>query len=405
MTTFAAVWMVAKREFTARVMTRSFVIITALIMLLSAGGVAAIDLLPALFEEGPRQLGVAEGSASGDGLQQELTQSAASLGIDMEIRRFPDRPAGEAALRSGEVDALLTGQNELVFKSTEDQSLSAVVNRAVYLRSLPGVLDKLGLSYDDVRPLVEPSGASVLLLDPADASKKADEERVIVGQVATIIIFLALVLYGQWLLSGVVEEKTSRVVEVLLGALRPEQLLAGKVLGIVAAAMAQLLSALVAGGLALVVIGAANIPSVALDVALISCAFFVLGLLSYSFLYATVGATISRQSEAESAQLPLSLVLMVPYFLSLTVVTDSPDGVLARILSLLPPTAPMAMPQRVATGAPLPIEIIASVVLMFPWLLAMIWFGGRVYAGAILRSGPRVGLLAAWRGAIETRRA
>ncbi len=405
MTTFAAVWLVARREFTARVMTRSFVIITALVMLLSAGGVAAIDLLPDLFEEGPKQLGVAEASASGDGLRHELTQSATSLGIDMEIRQFPDRPAGEAALRDGQVDALLAGQDELVFKSTEDQSLSAVVNRAVYLRSLPGVLEKLGLSYDDVRPLVEPSGASVLLLDPADASQKADEERVIVGQVATIVIYLAVVLYGQWLLAGVVEEKTSRVIEVLLGALRPEQLLAGKVLGIVAAAMTQLFSAFVASGLALGVIGAANIPSVALDVALISCVFFVLGLLSYSFLYATVGATISRQSEADSAQMPIILLLLVPYFLSLTVVTDSPDGVLARILSLLPPTAPMAMPQRVATGGPLPIEIIASIVLMFPWLLAVIWFGARVYSGAILRSGPRVSLLAAWRGAIETRRA
>jgi len=385
-------------------MTRSFLIITALIMLLSAGSVAAIDLLPAVFEEGPKHLGVTEASASGDALQQELTQSAASLGVDIEIGRYPDRLAGEAALRDGEVDALLTGQNELVFKSTEDQSLSAVVNRTLYARSLPGVLEKLGLSYEDVRPLVEPPGASVLLLEPGNAGKKADEDRVIVGQVATIVIFLALILYGQWLLTGVVEEKTSRVVEVLLGALRPEQLLAGKVLGIVAAAMTQMFSALVASGLALVVIGAANIPSVALDVALISCVFFVLGLLSYSFLYATVGATISRQSEAESAQMPLSLILLVPYFLSLTVVTDHPDGALARILSLLPPTAPMAMPQRVATGQPLPIEIIASVVLMVPWLLAMTWLGGRVYSGAILRSGPRVGLLAAWRGAIETRR-
>jgi ABC-2 type transport system permease protein len=403
-TSFAAVSLVATRELRARIMTRSFLIITMLIMLLSAGSVAAIDLLPALFEKGPKHLGVTEASASGDALQQELTQSAAALGIDVTIARFPDRPSGEAALRDGEVDALLTEQDELVFESTEDQSLSAVVNRALYTRSLPGVLEKLGLSYEDVRPLVEPSGASIRLVNPADAGRKASEDRVIVGQVATIVIFLALVFYGEWLLTGVVEEKTSRVVEVLLAALRPEQLLAGKVLGIVAAAVTQMFSAAVAVGLALVVIGAAKIPAVALDVALISCVFLVLGILSYSFLYATVGATISRQSEANSAQMPIILILLVPYFLSLTAVTDSPDGVLARILSLLPPTAPMAMPQRVATGEPLPIEIIASVVLMVPWLLAVGWLGGRVYAGAILRSGPRVGLLAAWRGAVETRR-
>ena len=404
MTGIAAIWLVANREVGSRVMTRPFLVITALIMLLSAGSVAAVDLLPQLFEEGPKHLGVTEAAASGDALQQELTQSAASLGVDVEIQRFPDRPAGEAALRDGDVEALLTGQTELVFKSKEDQSLSAVVNRALYARSLPGILEKLSLSYEDVRPIVEPSGASVLLLDPADADKEADEDRVIVGQLATIVIFLALILYGQWLLAGVVEEKTSRVVEVLLGTLRPEQLLAGKVLGIVVAAVAQLLSASVAAGIALVVVGGAEIPSVALDVALISSVFLVLGVLSYSFIYATVGATLSRQSEAESAQLPISLVLLVPYFLSLTVVTDNPDGGLARILSLLPPTAPMAMPQRVATGEPLPIEVIASIVLMLPWILTVMWLGGRVYAGAILRSGPRVGLLAAWREAVEPRR-
>jgi ABC-2 type transport system permease protein len=218
-----------------------------------------------------------------------------------------------------------------------------------------------------------------------------------------MIIFFALVLYGSGLLTGVVEEKTSRVVEVLLGTVRPEHLLAGKVLGIVVAIVTQMLAALVAVGLALAVVGAAEIPSVALDVALISCVFLILGILSYSFLYAAVGATVSRQSEAESAQMPISLTLMVPYFISLTAVTDNPDGLLARVLSLLPPTAPMSMPARVATGDPLPIEIIASVALMFPWLLAVIWLAGRLYSGAILHSGPRLGLMAAWRGAADTR--
>ncbi len=402
MTNLAAVWLVATHELRERVRTRSFLIITTLIVVLSAGSVAAIDLLPGLFEEGPKHLGVARPSS--DALEQDLTQSATSLGIDVEVRSFPDQASGDAALRNGDVDALVTGQRDLVFESREDPALTALVNRALYVRSLPGILDELHLSYADVRPLVEPEGASVTLLDPGDARKTADDdERTLVAQAATILIFLALILYGGALLGGVVEEKTSRVVEVLLGTLRPEQLLAGKVLGIVAAALVQLLAALVATGVALIVIGAAEIPSVALDVALISCVFFVLGIISYSFLYAAVGATVSRQSEAESAQMPLSLILMVPYFLSLTVLTDDPDGVLARILSLLPPTAPLAMPARVALGDPHPIEIVASVALMVPWLLAMIWLGARLYSGAILRSGPRVNFLAAWRDAAETR--
>jgi ABC-2 type transport system permease protein len=341
--------------------------------------------------------------ATSDGLEQGLTQSAASLGVKIKVESFPDRPAGEAALRKGNIDALLTEHSQLVFESSEDPSLSAVVNRTLYAQALPGILDGLGLGYDDVRPLLEPEGATITLLDPAGAGKAAvAEDRTLVAQAATMIMFFALVLYGQGLLTGVVEEKTSRVVEVLLGTLRPEHLLAGKVLGIVVTAACQLFAAFAAAGFALIVVGGAKMPSVALDVALVSSVFFVLGILSYSFLYAMVGATVSRQSEVESAQMPISLGLLVPYFLSLTVLTDNPDGMVARILSLLPPTAPMAMPARVATGDPLLIEIVVSVALMFPWLLALNWLGARVYAGAILRSGPRVGLLAALRSATET---
>ncbi len=399
MTNLAAVWLVATREIRARVKTRSFVIITLLVAALSAGAVVAADIVPGLIEEGPKHMAVV--APAGDPLEQDVTQSATALGVDVKTTSYPDRAAGETALRDGKVDALVTAQGDLLFDSKEDASLSAVANRALYLRSLPAILDNLHLSLTDVRPLVEPQGAAVTFLEPAkDEANKAD--RIIVGQAATIIIFLTLVLDGQGLLFGVVEEKTSRVVEVLMGTLRPEHLLAGKVIGIVASALFQLVVGFAAGGIALLVVGGAEIPSVALDVALISGVFLALGILSYSFVYAAVGATVSRQSEAESAQAPLSMVLMAPYLLALTTFIDNPDGVVARILSLAPPTAPLTMPARVALGDPLPIEIVASVLLMIPWILAVIWLAGRLYSGAILRSGPRVGLLAAFRGGAET---
>ncbi len=397
----ASVWLVATQELRERVRTRAFLIITALIVVMSAGGVVAADYLPGLFEEGPKHVGVAAPAASG--LEQDLAQSAGSLGVDIEVRSFADRASGEAALRDGDVDALVTGQNELVFNTSEDSSLTAVVNRALYVRSLPGILDELGLSYERVRPLVEPQGASIALLDGAAADgATTDTERRLVASVVAMFLALALILYGQGLMMGVIEEKTSRVVEVLLGTLRPAHLLAGKVLGMVAAVMSQLVAALLAAVVALMIVGAADLPSGTLDVALVSCIFFVLGIISYSFIYATVGATVSRQSEAEPAQMPISLVLAVPLLLSQTAIPDNPDGMFSRLLSLLPPTAPIAMPARVATGDPLPVEIIAAVALMLPWVLAVIWLGARVYAGAILQSGPRIGLLAAWRRAGET---
>ena len=101
-------------------------------------------------------------------------------------------------------------------------------------------------------------------------------------------------MYGNWVLMGVVEEKTSRVVEVLLGVLQPEQLLTGKVLGIVCAAMVQLTAAVAAGLVALTLVGSAHVPSLAIGVALVSVAFFVIGIIFYNFIYAAVGATVAR---------------------------------------------------------------------------------------------------------------
>jgi ABC-2 type transport system permease protein len=397
MTSLDTVWLVANRELGERMRTRSFLIITLLIGLLSAGSIAGAELLPDLLKEQAKQVGVVAPPA--DSLEQDLQQSATLLGVDVKVQSFSERAPAEAALESGKLDAFVTSEGALVFKSKEDTSLTAAVNRALYLRSLPKILSDLGLSSAQVQPLVAPEGATVTFLEPAKAGDKETElDRTIVAQAATIVLFLTLVLYGQGLLYGVVEEKTSRVVEVLMGTLQPEQLLAGKVLGILAAALSQIAVGICAAGIALAVLGSAKIPPVAFDVVLISCVYLVLGIVSYSFVYAAVGATVSRQSEAQSAQTPLSMALVLPYMLSLAVFANNPDGVLARVLSLLPPTAPLTMPARVALGDPLPIEVIVSVGLMFPWIAAVIWLAGRLYAGAILRTGPRVGLLAAWRG-------
>jgi ABC-2 type transport system permease protein len=397
MTSVGTVWLVANRELGERMRTRSFLIITLLIGLLSAGSIAGAELLPDLLKEQAKQVGVVAPPA--DSLEQDLQQSATLLGVDVKVQSFSERAPAEAALESGKLDAFVISEGALVFKSKEDTSLTAAVNRALYLRSLPKILSDLGLSSAQVQPLVAPEGATVTFLEPAKAGDKETElDRTIVAQAATIVLFLTLVLYGQGLLYGVVEEKTSRVVEVLMGTLQPEQLLAGKVLGILAAALSQIAVGICAAGIALAVLGSAKIPPVAFDVVLISCVYLVLGIVSYSFVYAAVGATVSRQSEAQSAQTPLSMALVLPYMLSLAVFANNPDGVLARVLSLLPPTAPLTMPARVALGDPLPIEVIVSVGLMFPWIAAVIWLAGRLYAGAILRTGPRVGLLAAWRG-------
>ena len=173
-------------------------------------------------------------------------------------------------------------------------------------------------------------------------------------------------------------------------------------LGIVCAAMVQLGAGILAGLTALALVGGAHLPSVALDVALVSIAFFVIGIVFYNFIYAAVGATVARQSEAASASMPVALMLLAPYLIALTYVPSHPDEPFVRLLSLLPLSAPLVMPARVAAGSSSTAEVALSLALMLPALALMIWLAGRIYVGAILRSGPRVTLLEAFRSGKTT---
>src|SRR5690606_12002724 len=171
--------------------------------------------------------------------------------------------------------------------------------------------------------------------------------------------YIAWSFFGTWVLTGVVEERASGVVEVLLGTIRPSSLLTGKVLGILLLAVFQLLAAGVAMLVALIVTGF-ELPAAGIEVAVVGVASFVLGLLLYSFAYAAVGATSSRQADSSSAAAPITFALLVPYMIALFVVPGDPDGPLSVLLSLLPVTAPLVMPSRVALGDPAVWELILS---------------------------------------------
>jgi ABC-2 type transport system permease protein len=250
--------------------------------------------------------------------------------------------------------------------------------------SLPRLLDEAGISATQAEPLLNAQPAQVVVLEPSEADK---DDRRFVAFLASLSLYITLAVYGNWVLIGVVEEKTSRIAEVLLGLLRPYELLAGKTLGIVVVALSQLFT-VVAGALAgLQVVGADVLPPFALDVVLAAVPLYVLGVVLYSLLYAAVGATVSRQSDAQSAATPIVMLLLVPYMFSAIFVPGNPDGLAAVVFSLVPLTSPLVMPARVAAGDPTTLELVACYALLAPALLATAWLGGRVYAAAILSRG------------------
>jgi len=221
----------------------------------------------------------------------------------------------------------------------------------------------------------------------------------IVATLGVIALFLSILLTGSVVLTGVAEEKNSRVVEVVLGTMRPRHLLAGKVL-----AMGLLgLGEIVITGAVILVVGEAagsfEIPAATGPAILIVVAWFVLGYAFYSNVYAAAGALVRRNDNANNAAGPINVFVSIGYGIGVISAGAGENPVL-RVASLFPTTAPFTMPVRMVQGTAPVWEIVLSALLVALGALGLLRLAGRVYAGGLLRTG-KVSWRDAWRAAGE----
>jgi len=379
-------FLIAKRDYRERIRGRTFLFATALLVVLSAGGVIAADKGKGLFGgTETHTIGVINSPTE---LAPALQQAGEAFDMHIKTREFTAASAANAALDDGKVDAVLAGTDQLRFKGKEDTDLSNAVSQAVAAVKVAQQLRSAGLSPDAIGRVLSPQPLEVI----HNVENGAKDDNVGAAFITAIVLFGALMTYNQWILGGVVEEKASRIVEVLLAVVRPWELLTGKLLGVLGVALTQMAIVAAAFLLTLAAVGGVSIPQVSADSLAVAVAWFVLGLAFYSVAFAAVGATVSRQEDAATAAAPLTMILMAAYFISLFLVTASPGGLAAQILTFVPPAAPMIVPVRYSLGAISPEGFAACVAVMVVAIAAVSWLGGRLYTGAVLQTGPRLGL-------------
>lgn len=367
--------LVARREIRERLHSRAFLYSTAL-MLILVGASTGINSIVS------RQLTykVAVTTPAPRGLEAALQRAAKPFDAKAQLTVVESAAAGRTQLDAKKVDALLLlSSDRLVFRANVDAKVAAVTDAAV--RSLRRHLP----------PAPELTAAT---LHQPDA--KATSAATAVAYIGSLVLLMALTVYGQWVLTGVVEEKNNRVVEVILSTVRPRHLLAGKVIGIGLLGLAQL--ALVAGlASALLAAGVFDAPaSLGANLALV-VPWFALGFALYSVAYATAGALASRTQDANSAGQPVTYTILAAYFLGYVALASDFNGALANLLTVFPLTAPLVLPARSAlVGVPLWQHALA-VILVLATIYGLVRLAGRVYAQGLLRSGPRLKLRAAWR--------
>ncbi|ROO84315.1 ABC-2 type transport system permease protein [Actinocorallia herbida] len=387
MNAFAEIRLVASREL-ARLRTRMFLIVTGGMMALIVGALIALKLLggsPAL------AVGFADSAT-----RAQVVGVTEAAGLEIEPRTVTDEAAGERLVSDGDLDALvLDGPLRLVVKDEPDDDLRGALTGLARQIALDAELTGAGLDPNAVAAAVGRADVEIVSLEGTDDLR---EQRIGLSVGLSLILFIVLQTTGVLVAQGVVEEKASRVVELLLSAVRPWRLMAGKVLGLGLVGLVQIGLVAAAGVTAQVATGVLGISLGALlGTAAWALLWFLVGYTIYALLYASAASTVARQEEIGGVTAPIQILLIIPYMAAFTVLPADPDGPAARVLSYIPFFAPILMPVRGAFGAPWWEQALA----LLPALLtigALIWFSGRVYTYSVLRMGGRVSLKEALKG-------
>lgn len=391
-----AMWLVARRELDARVRTRSFVVGTVVSALVLVGFVLTQSTV---FDSDHRSVIGLNGQAIS--VTGQLVSEARQVGREVRIVEVTDLSHGRDQVASGTLDALVSGAPAalavLVNHSLDDELrgvLNGLVRQQVLRGQLAAMEDTTALDVDGILRTVAEAHVTVRVLSPEDTTRPA---RLSLALVVVALLYLALLLYGSLVAAGVVEEKSSRVVEFLLSAVRPRQLLVGKVVGLGLVGLLQLLAigvvGLVAGWLADV------LPSFSAAVSAVAWGllWYVLGFLLYATVFATVGALVSRQEDVQSVLMPVTAVLVVAFVLGFAVLSRHPTGTTTTVLSIIPLFSPILMPGRLALAAVPFWQVLLALALTVALILVLARLGGKVYQNSLLRKDSRVTLRQALR--------
>ena len=408
---------VVKREYIQIVRTKGFIIGTVLgpVLMVALMGVPLLVILISIDKQ--ETVAVVDGSGEiFDALVKKL---------DVKMSDGEPRYRLEQYRAADDPESIIQKLNQRVMNKelTAYLILSAEIiegGEAEYYAENVSAFDEIRIIQDAISSVVIEKRLSREGLDPARVSasirpvplrtnkvtKRGAEEDMggtfIFAYLLVIILYMTLFFYGSLIMRGVIEEKTSRVVEVVLSSLRPFQLMMGKILGIAAVGFTQytiwaffglatsrfgprLVGGLMPGGAA-----GFKLPTIPASVFFYFVLFFILGYFLYGTLYAAIGSMVNTEKEAQQLMGPLSLLLIVPVLLIMYVVR-SPDSGFSVFLSLVPFFAPILMLLRICVLTPPFIQVAFSILLMLLTILLMVWVASKIYRVGILMYGKRPG--------------
>lgn len=417
------VWLIIGREYIVRVRTKGFLIFTVLMPLFVGAMVVLPSKLMMQASGTKRVVIVAADTELANSMKAELSASRVSdeedlpnadAGTTKKKTSQPDfevsvksppseelRQSLSAQVRRGkidgfawiEADAMSTRKGIYYSRNASDFVEAQLVSRALRFALSERELASHGFTAPQAKTLLGPVNVDTVHIDEEGANKSNGLGAFFLPFLLLFAIYMTVLIYGLYVMRSVIEEKTSRVVEVLLSSVTPMQLMAGKIIGVGAVGLTQIAIWAVAGILlgsgAMAMIGEIMKDAhVANAVLILFPVFFVLGYATYACLYAAIGAMVNSDEDAQQLQFPVTLPLILCIIFATAIIRD-PNTQLAFWLSMFPLTSPIIMFVRVSVGMPPVWQIALSIIISLATLYGLVWLTSRIYRVGILMYGKR----------------
>ncbi len=398
MSTMSAVGRVALREMRTRFTAKATIVSTAILLVLIVGAIVAVSIITSKPTQ-QLEIGIASETAQ---LSESLEQTAQAQDTDLGLHADLSADEGRRQVIDGDLAAYLSGDPanpQVAFDGDPNQKVMEIVAAAVQSHALAEAISAAGGDPQQVMAEVATAAPTTVNLSETRSLANIDPVTIVTTFVITSLLLFALIQSASMVSVGVVEEKSSRVVEILLATIRPTQLLAGKVLGVGVVALSQVILFAVGGFITAQATGVLDGFELSFGSAIgMLLLWFLLGFAIYVVLVGGLSSLVSRQEDIGAVTTPMVFGMMIPFYLGIYLVPNAPEAIATKVLSQIPFFSPFMMPVRVAFDTAATWEVVLAVALCLVFIPALIWLGGRVYGRAVLNTGGRMKLSAALKG-------
>lgn len=374
--------LVAERGLTENLRSRSFKVVTGLLLLMS---IAAVTVPQILGSKGTSYT-IATIDKAPAAVMTGLNAAGKAADFTVTYVSRPDGTAVREAVRDGDADAGLAG-GTLYTSAKMNGTFPVVIAQTVVALDTSRRLSEAGLSAQQVASLQSIRPPKQVVVGRVD-----NEGRAGVGFAVGIVLYLALIIAGSAIATTVATEKSTRISEVLLAVLRPSQMIVGTVVSVGTLTLAQLVVLTAPLAVAVRVTDKIGLPAVAAGDLGLAVAWFALGFMLYAFLFAAAAALVDKVTEVSTAIMPITTLLIVGYMLGVTVVTADPTGGWSVAVSMFPLTAPLTMPIRWASGEVPVYQLVLAMALTAATSVLLVGAASSIYRRALIITGRRVKL-------------